>query len=240
MQKIIVGGIGEVLIKRRRGQKSTTLRLAKNGDLVVSTNYSTPLYALAKFVDQQAGWIGEIREKSGLMHGVRIFNGQLLGAGIKFRLEPSNTLGLEAKYNKAKKEILIKGVNIYEDSLVLERSEKDIVEKEVIKALRSEARKILIDRLKVLAEMSGKSFMDVTIRNTSSRWGSCTSENKINLSLWLLILPTKLVDYVLIHELAHTVYKNHKAEFWNEVARWVPDYKERRKLLKKYSAQIWW
>ena len=52
-----------------------------------------------------------------------------------------------------------------------------------------------------------------------SRWGSCTSENSINLNSWLVLLPDHLIDYVILHELVHTIHKNHSPEFWNYLDR---------------------
>ncbi len=237
-QKIVIEGVGEVLVKRRRGQKRTTLRISQKGDVVIGTNYSTPLYAIKKFVSDQAAWVAETKLKQGLDREIKIYDGQRLAAGIIFKIKFSN-LGFSAKYVSKDGQIKLSGL-VEDDAIVVSKASRKLLEKEVIKALRSEAKKVLPIKLKELAEASSKKYKNVTIRNTSSRWGSCTADNSINLSLWLMILPTKLIDYVLIHELAHTVYKNHQKEFWLEVERWVPDYKERRKKLKSYSAQIWW
>ncbi len=72
IQSIEVEGIGIIKIRRRRGQKSTTLRLAKNGGIVLSTNYSTPLYSLKKFVLENRAWLDEVRAKNGLFDKIEI------------------------------------------------------------------------------------------------------------------------------------------------------------------------
>jgi predicted metal-dependent hydrolase len=82
------------------------------------------------------------------------------------------------------------------------------------KALRHEARRVLPARLQTLAGRYGFSYAGVRIANTRSRWGSCNSKGKISLSLSLMLLPAHLVDYVLLHELCHTVEMNHKEGFW--------------------------
>jgi predicted metal-dependent hydrolase len=237
-QKIIVEGVGEVLVKRRRGQKRTTLRISQKGEVTVGTNYSTPLYAIKEFVCSQVKWISEAKLKQGLDKEIKIYDGQKLSAETIFKIKLSS-LEFGAKYFSKKKEIEVWGL-VEDGAVKIPAGRREVLEKEVVKALRAEAKKVLPIKLKELAELSSKKYRSVTIRNTSGRWGSCNSKNDINLSLWLMILPQKLVDYVLIHELAHTVHKHHQKSFWAEVARWVPDYKERRKNLKRYSAQIWW
>jgi predicted metal-dependent hydrolase len=82
------------------------------------------------------------------------------------------------------------------------------------KALRHEARRVLPARLHTLAGQYGFSYSGVRIANTRSRWGSCSSNGNINLSLSLMLLPAHLVDYVLLHELCHTVEMNHSKRFW--------------------------
>ncbi len=72
----------------------------------------------------------------------------------------------------------------------------------------------------------------ITLKNNSSKFGSCSSDNKISISTSLLFFPEKIVDYVIIHELCHTKELNHSKAFWSLVENILPDYKERRKFLK--------
>lgn len=82
------------------------------------------------------------------------------------------------------------------------------------KALRHEAKRLLPRRIKELADQHGFSFSAVKINNSKTHWGSCTMKKSINLSLSLMLLPWHLVDYVLLHELCHTVEMNHSDRFW--------------------------
>lgn len=81
-------------------------------------------------------------------------------------------------------------------------------------ALRFEAKRILPSRLQILAQKHGFSYTNVKIQNSKSRWGSCTSKRSINLSLSIMLLPWHLIDYVLLHELCHTIEMNHSERFW--------------------------
>ncbi|MBQ9470374.1 MAG: M48 family metallopeptidase [Bacteroidales bacterium] len=79
---------------------------------------------------------------------------------------------------------------------------------------RAEAKAMLPLRTNALAMQHGFRYNKVTIRNTRTRWGSCSASNNISLSLNLMQLPDHLVDYVILHELCHTVVKNHSNDFW--------------------------
>lgn len=82
------------------------------------------------------------------------------------------------------------------------------------KALRHEARRLLPSRLLYLAAQHGFTCTGVKIFNSKSHWGSCTPRRSINLSLSLMLLPWHLIDYVLLHELCHTIEMNHSDRFW--------------------------
>lgn len=84
----------------------------------------------------------------------------------------------------------------------------------VERMLRFEAKRVLPERLKMLARKHGFQYDSVKINNSRSQWGSCTSRKVINLSLSLMTLPEYLVDYILLHELCHTVEMNHSKNFW--------------------------
>lgn len=80
--------------------------------------------------------------------------------------------------------------------------------------LKKEARRILPDRVKQLAEKFKFRYSGVKIQPSKTRWGSCSRERSINLSQYLLLLPANLVDYVILHELCHTIEMNHGPKFW--------------------------
>ena len=63
-------------------------------------------------------------------------------------------------------------------------------------------------------------------------WGSCSSKNNINLNYLLVMAPMSVIDYVIVHELVHTIHRNHSANFWKSVESIMPDYKEQKQWLK--------
>lgn len=93
-------------------------------------------------------------------------------------------------------------------------------------------------RIKYLAEFYGFSYNKVTIRNQTTRWGSCSHKNNISLNMKLVMLSKELLDYVILHELMHTRIKNHKKEFWLELDKIVGNDKKIDKKLKNYYPEL--
>lgn len=88
-----------------------------------------------------------------------------------------------------------------------------------------------MERLQLYAPQMGVSYNRVTIRNQKGRWGSCSSKGNLNFNYRLHYLPQELMDYVVVHELAHRLEMNHSARFWNIVGKYDPKYREHQKML---------
>lgn len=77
----------------------------------------------------------------------------------------------------------------------------------------------------------------ITIRDQKTRWGSCSSKGNLNFNWRLILMPEEILDYVVVHELAHLKEMNHSQTFWAVVERTLPDYKVRRKWLKEHGPE---
>lgn len=102
----------------------------------------------------------------------------------------------------------------------------------------AKAKRKLTRRLKHLAKKHGFTYNRVSIRNQKTRWGSCSHQNNINLNMKLVKLPDELMDYVILHELVHTRFKNHSSDFWAEMDRLVGDGKKVRSSLRGYGVGL--
>ncbi len=100
-------------------------------------------------------------------------------------------------------------------------------------AHRELARERIMMRLHFWNSLYTLEFGTVSIRNQSSRWGSCSAKKNLNFNYRIAFLPEELLDYVIVHELCHLIEFNHSSKFWEHVARTLPDYHERRKVLQK-------
>jgi predicted metal-dependent hydrolase len=81
----------------------------------------------------------------------------------------------------------------------------------------------------------GASYQSVGITSARGRWGSCSGKNAIHFSFRLIYAPKDVIEYVIVHELAHTKHHDHSKAFWAEVAKFVPDWKVKRAWLKEYG-----
>ena len=103
---------------------------------------------------------------------------------------------------------------------------------------KAAAKEELITRLNELAQRYGFCCNRIFIKNQKSRWGSCSVKNNINLNMKLITLPAELMDYVILHELVHTMVKNHGKKFWAELDKLVGNAKAKDKELRKYGIAL--
>lgn len=122
-----------------------------------------------------------------------------------------------------------------------ERFEAEPTEKltrEKVIALAEEALKVIPARVEYFARVIGVTYGKITIRNQKTRWGSCSSKGNLNFNCLLMLAPSEVLDYVVVHELCHRKQMNHSKAFWSEVEKVLPDYKEARKWLKEEGSQM--
>lgn len=111
-----------------------------------------------------------------------------------------------------------------------------VIESEIERWYKDEARHYLPARLAHWSELTGLRPARVRISHAKKRWGSCSLGQTVNLAWRLIQLPDELSDYVIVHELAHLQEMNHQKSFWDLVESIMPDAKERRKVLRKRVA----
>ena len=98
--------------------------------------------------------------------------------------------------------------------------------------LKRKTKEIIAPRIEFYSQLMNLKPHRVSISSAKKRFGSCSSRGNLNFSFRLAIYPPEAIDYVIVHELAHMKEMNHSKKFWAIVEKYLPDYKERQKLLR--------
>ncbi len=106
------------------------------------------------------------------------------------------------------------------------------------RSYREQAARILGERTAYFAQLMGVTYGKITIRAAKTRWGSCSAKGNLNFHWKLVLMPPEVLDYVIVHELAHRREMNHSPRFWAEVEHVLPDYRERRRWLKENGGLV--
>ena len=112
------------------------------------------------------------------------------------------------------------------------RKNKEPLTPSKIENLRAMAKREIPPLVDKYAEIMCVKPNGVKITSAKTRFGSCSPQNRLCFSLYLMRYPKEFIEYVVVHELAHTVYHNHSKNFYNLISKYMPDYKERIKLSK--------
>lgn len=113
------------------------------------------------------------------------------------------------------------------------KTEQIPISEEVRREGIERAKRIFPERTAYFAKRMGVDYGRITIREQKTRWGSCSSKGNLNFNWKLILLAPELLDYVVVHELAHRREMNHSKNFWKIVEAELPDYRERRRRLKE-------
>ncbi|MCX6716659.1 MAG: M48 family metallopeptidase [Candidatus Taylorbacteria bacterium] len=103
---------------------------------------------------------------------------------------------------------------------------------------RENARAFIERKSEEFNKFYGYKINRISIRNQRTRWGSCSKKGNLNFNYRLILLPERLADYVIVHEICHLGEFNHSSKFWALVERTIPDYRERRQILKKIRTNM--
>lgn len=197
----------------RSDRKSLSMRIERNGTIVVRAPYSVSESTIATFVDSHQDWaLRKIAELQNFYLDLR--------DGAEIFLFGSKYLIRTGKSNIAEHEIFLPPAN---------RSSAFI---RLVKKFALEVLTVLTGKL---AHLYSFSYHKVRISSARGRWGSCSYNKDISYSFRIAFLTPYLCEYIIIHELCHTRHFNHSKDFWKEVEHILPDYKERLKALKKCS-----
>jgi predicted metal-dependent hydrolase len=117
---------------------------------------------------------------------------------------------------------------------------KEKIKKELKLFYRSLSERILKERTLIESKKMNLKVKAIKVRSYKNRWGSCSSNGDISYNWKLIMAPEKIIDYVIIHELCHLIHFNHSRDYWEEVSKKIPNYKECREWLKSNQYLFNW
>lgn len=103
---------------------------------------------------------------------------------------------------------------------------------------REQARQVLTERLESFARQHDFQYKGIRITSARTRWGSCSATGSLSFSWRLILAPLAVVDYVVVHELVHTVFHNHSGQFWDRVQTVLPDFHKYRRWLREHGQAL--
>ncbi len=221
---------GTITLRRSVKAAAVRIRVAPNGTLKVSLPLYTPVLFAKRLINSSRD---ELRQLLDQHRGSTTTYEDGMQVGKSHSL--SVRRGTTTKIERHKLQII---VTLADDDSLSDDRVADKLRPVVIAALRLEAKSYLPKRLAFLAEKYGRQYERVRFSHASSRWGSCSSSGTISLNIALMNLPFELIDYVIIHELAHVKEMNHSEAFWQLVAIGDPNYKQHRRTLKERTPAI--
>lgn len=226
--------IGVVHILTNTRSRRMRLRVKPDGQVQVSIPARASEQKAIEFVKSKVDWI--LRQQQDIKAGLTIF-GPDNCFKTKFhqlkvvRVEHSKVSGMVGKG--------IIQINIPSTHSHQRPEIQQFIRRALVQVMRHEAKVYLPARLRELAQKHGLQVENVVVKHVKSRWGSCSSMNNINLNIHLMRLPDHLIDYVILHELAHIREKNHGPGFWSFLEKICPGARKLDKELNNYHVDIY-
>ncbi len=213
----------------RHMQQATriTLRIEPGGRaLKMTVPYGLPESELSAFLRRHQGWL----------------ENKLFDYPDDTRPQPGGTILIHGKPHRIRHSGKLRGLTeLTEENgepVILVSGLEEHVGRRIADFLKKRARADL-DRLVALhAGRSGKRYKDITLKDTRSRWGSCSSAGNLNFSWRIAMAPPEVIDYLAAHEVAHLTEMNHGPKFWALCKRLCPEMEASRTWLKRHGSTL--
>lgn len=236
--KVFIKNIGEVTFKQSKKYKRLKISLAPFKGVVVTYPINCSFSSAIIFVNKKLDWIEEKIKIITEYENKSIFN---LNNKDCLTTKYHTINFVPHRINSIKTITENRSVTIFYpfNKSINDHEIQSYIKNIVIKVLRKEAIEYLPKRVNFLANSYGFKYNKLSLRNNKSRWGSCNRNNDISLNIHLMRLPDHLIDFVILHELVHTIHKNHGNDFWKCLRSIVKDADNYRRELKNYQPILW-
>ena len=203
----------------RSKRKTLSLTINENAELVVRAPKRLSIEKIQDFINEKEKWI---RSKTKLIEdqlkNAAINSNKLLYLGSLFPIIIKQSESNEITFNG--------------EEFIANLIDSESLSLAIRKWYKQKFREIAIPRVAYFCNKHNLKINQIRIKCQKTMWGSCSSKNNINLNYLLVMAPMSVIDYVIVHELVHTIHRNHSIKFWNSVESIMPDYKEHRQWLK--------
>lgn len=219
----------EYTLKRVKRSRSIRVRVEPTGEVVVSASPYVPHIMIERFVKQQEAWITRQQNRNKLRTEVfPTFDWEnkvvsYLGNLYNIRCERQ-----EVRCKIKKQEIIVWPIT----------DEVKDAPKVLTGWLKREGEKNILDQLPYWADKMSLRYGAVRFRQQKSRWGSCSGQGTLSFNWRLIHFKPAVINYVIIHELAHIKHHDHSRAFWAMVEKYMPQYQDHRNFLKRVQLQL--
>lgn len=209
----------------RSNRRSLALSVLPNGTIVAKVPFFAPMFVVNQFINNHEEWIEKQREK-------------LQKKNFQIPKKRQFTDGEKILFLGNEYEVTLgncTAISLQKDAFLFPQVLLFRAEKELTQWYITQAREIITKQVQNLSEEMMVSYNAISFSDTSSKWGSCSHENKLQFNWRLIMAPLLVMRYVVVHELSHTIHKNHSASFWSKVRFYNPSYNQQRKWLREHG-----
>lgn len=209
----------------RSNRRSLSLHILRDGTIEVKAPFFMPGFMIRQFVEKNSDWV---EKKKQLVQNPMSLPKTYTHGETFFYLGNAYSLDI-GDYTS---------ISIKEDKLLFPKALLFRAKKELEYWYIRQAKEIITSQVQRYAEEMKTSYIAITFSDTKSQWGRCTHDNRLQFSWRLVMAPLLVLNYVVVHELAHTKEKNHSYLFWSIVRGVTPSYKQQIKWLKTHGTTL--
>ena len=218
----------EIDISRKK-MKNARLKVFPNGEVAISVPYNVSLEWINQYLKDKNGWVKEKLDSFKKTAGTEAI--RYIKSGISTKFFGRQVIIIVKKLKKKR---------VYRDEDIIyihtpDKKNENVMNKQLEKWIRGESKIVygkIVDRLFPIIEKYGYERPGIHIRKMKTRWGSSNKEKgRITLNFYLYKALPPCIEYIVLHELVHCLYPKHNKEFYNFLSIYMPDWKERKKIL---------
>lgn len=244
----IAGHEVEYVLRKKFTTRNLSLRLDMARCLHISAPRLMSTARILEFLSEKEAWLKKNIEKIDGMNREKETYENAIEQGETFKLLGQNYV-LDIRFiSKKRPRAFFECLDGGENSLALEINENtgfldipDVGRSAIEKLYKEFAKEYFTKRTdEINRGHFGFRYRSIRIKNQSTRFGSCSSRGNLNFNWKAIMAPKEVIDYLLVHELAHLKEMNHSEKFWSTVEKACPDYKRHRKWLKSSGHTLLW